>query len=95
MIDLEYIKENWDKVDVNNKTYYFHCEYSIPKKVPNETKPGLLLELNVFNLTDNVFLSINDFKSHSGKKICEYIKNTINGQRSICWDNNKPIKFTH
>lgn len=52
------------------------------------------LVFNIFNDTDKEWIKWNDFKdSYLTEKLTDYVKNTLNGQRTAYWDNKKERKF--
>ena len=89
----EWIYE-YDSLTINSKKYFFRAVWSFDKKAPNDDKPAIQLVFNIFNDTDKIWLDWNEFKgSYLSEKFTDYIKNTINGQRIVYWDNKKEREF--
>ena len=92
-MEAEWIKE-YDHLKINSKDYYFRCVWSSGKKAPNDDKPSLQLIFNIWNDTDKCWIDWNEFKgSYLAEKFCDYVRNTLNGQRTCYWDSNKPRDF--
>lgn len=91
--EYEWIYE-YDNLTINSKKYYFRCTFCFDKKAPNDNKPSMQLVFNIWNDTDKIWLDWNKFRdSYLAEKLTDYIKNTINGQRLVYWDNNIPKNF--
>lgn len=72
------------EVTINDQVFKFRCDYSFPEKVVNEDCPGIKLSLMIFK--DGEQIKWEDFKnSYPAEKISQFIKNTINGQRTFHW----------
>lgn len=83
----------YDYISVNKKRYYFKAEYVIQRKAINYDGFGLELAIKVYTKEDG-FRKWQDFKgTYVAEKICDYIENTINGQRAIYWNNNVEPRF--
>lgn len=75
-----------DTVKINEIEYRFRCVFATSSKYPNSSKPAIHCELEIQRKIDNNWelLQWNDFKnSYLSEKISDYIKNTINGQRTF------------
>ena len=84
----EWIYE-YDNLTINSNHYYFRCVWCFDKKCPNEDNPSMQLVFNIWNDTKKEWVDIKEFKgSYLAEKLTDYIKNTINGQRAVYWDNN-------
>ncbi len=91
--DYEWIYE-YDSLTINNKKYYFRCNFCFEKKCPQDNKPSMQLVFNIFNDTDKIWIDWNEFKgSYLAEKFTDYVKNTINGQRAVYWRNDKERNF--
>lgn len=91
--DYKWIYE-YDSLTINSKKYYFRCVWCFDKKCPQDNKPSMQLVFNIFNDTDKIWIDWNDFRnSYLAEKLTDYIKNTINGQRVVYWENNKKRDF--
>lgn len=100
IIDLEnnkWVNEQCDCLVINDTNYFIRCNYAFEAKVPNSDYAGIHLEILVLKQVSEdeaVVLEWKDFKgSYASEKIRDYIKNTINGQRAIYWDNAKERNF--
>jgi hypothetical protein len=83
-----------DSVTINSKKYYFRCVWSFDKKAQNDNNPSMQLIFNIWNDTDKVWIDWNTFKgSYLAEKLTDYIKNTINGQRTCYWDHKLERSF--
>lgn len=92
-MEHEWIYE-YDNLEINGNVYYFRCVWSFDKKAPNDSKPSMQLVFNIWNETKQEWIDWNEFKgSYLAEKLTDYIKNTLNGQRSLYWDNNFDRKF--
>lgn len=91
--DYEWIYE-YDSLTINSNTYYFRCVWSFDKKASNDNKPSMQLVFNIFNDTEKKWVEWENFKgSYVAEKMTDYIRNTINGQRTAYWDNKKEREF--
>ena len=91
--DYKWIYEH-DSLTINSKKYYFRCVWCFHKKCPQDNKPSMQLVFNIFNDTDKIWIDWNDFRSsYLAEKLTDYIKNTINGQRLVYWENDKERDF--
>jgi len=71
---------NMEKVKINDKEFTFSCISSFDEKVRGGKLPGIKLELNIID-ENGVRLIHDTFKnSYVAEKICDFIKNTINGR---------------
>lgn len=53
------------------------------------------LVFNIFNDTDKVWLDWDEFKgSYLAEKLTDYVKNTMNGQSRIYWENKYERDFS-
>ena len=88
----EWIKE-YDCLEISGTKVWFRCVWSFNKKTPNESKPSMQLVFNIYK--DGVgWLNWDDFKdSYLAEKLTDYIKNSINGQRAVYWNNDKKRSF--
>lgn len=78
----------YDSLAINSKKYYFRCVWCFDKKAQNDNKPSMQLVFNIWNDTDKVWIDWNEFKgSYLAEKLTDYVKNTLNGQRTAYWDN--------
>lgn len=94
MVAKDYEWVGYDSLEINGNKYYFRCVWSFDKKAPNENKPSMQLIFNVFNDTKKEWVLWEDFKgSYLAEKLTDYVKNTLNGQRTCYWDNKKNRKF--
>lgn len=85
---------DFDNLAINSKKYYFRCVWSFDKKPQNDNKPSMQLVFNIWNDTDKEWIDWNNFKgSYLAEKFTDYVKNTLNGQRSCHWDNSKNRTF--
>lgn len=74
-----------EKVKINGIKYEFRCDFAFPEKRDNDNSPAIKIVLIV--LKNGELMEWKDFKdSYEGSKISEYIRNTINGQRSFYWN---------
>lgn len=89
----EWIYE-YDSLTINNKKYFFRCVWSFNEKAQNEDKPAMKLIFNVFNDTDKEWVNWKDFKgSYLAEKLTDYVKNSLNGQRTCYWRNDLQRNF--
>ena len=73
-----------ETVTINDQKFQFRCDYSFPEKVKNEDCAGIKLGLMIFKDGEQVKWS--DFKNtYPAEKIAQFIKNTINGQKTFYW----------
>lgn len=85
--DYEWIYE-YDSLTINRTKYYFRCVWSFDKKTVGDDRPSMQLVFNIFDDTAKEWINFSDFKgSYLAEKFIDYVKNTINGQRSVYWDN--------
>ena len=93
MEDYEWIKE-YDHLKINSKDYYFRCSWCWDKKAPNKTNPSMQLVFTIWNDTDKCFIDWDEFRcSYLAEKLTDYVKNTLNGQRRVYWDNDYARDF--
>lgn len=77
-----------DRLNINSKKYYFRCVWCFDKKAANDNEPSMQLVFNIWNDTDKVWIDWNEFKgSYLAEKLTNYVRNTLNGQRTPYWDN--------
>ena len=75
-----------DQVTINGNKYTIRCSFAIEEKVKGREFPGIKIEL-IIKDENEMKLTWKDFKNtYLAEKICDYIRNTINGQRSFYWD---------
>lgn len=85
---------DYDYLTVNNKKYYFRCDWCLSEKAKNSMFPSMKLSFAVWNDTDKCWLKWVDFKgTYLAEKMTDYVKNSINGQRVVYWDNSKERSF--
>ena len=73
-----------EKVKINNIKFEFRCNSCYEEKAKNQDCPALKIELMI--LKNGKQLTWEEFKgSYSAEKISNFIKNTINGQRTFYW----------
>lgn len=83
----------FDCITINKKKHWFRCVWSLDRKAPNEDKPSMQLISNIYK-EDYGWINWNDFKgSYLAEKFTDYIRNTLNGQRAIYWDNKTAKDF--
>ena len=91
--DYEWVYE-YDSLVINSNKYYFRCVWCFDKKCPQDNRPSMQLVFNIWNDTKKEWVDMQNFKgSYLAEKLTGYIKNTINGQRLVYWDNNIPRNF--
>lgn len=82
-----------DSIKVNETRYWFRCVWSFAKKAPNEDKPAMTLVFNIYKEGEG-WISWDDFRgSYFAEKFTAFVKNTMNGQRAICWNNEEGRHF--
>ena len=92
-MNADWIKE-CDHLKINGKDYYFRCTWSFDKKAPNNDNPSIQLIFHIWNETDKCWIDWNKFKgSYLAEKFTNYVKNTLNGQRTCYWDTSKAKDF--
>jgi hypothetical protein len=78
---------------INGKKYELGCNIAIDKKFVHSNNPAVHLELWLLR-EDGTYVSWEEFKgTYLAEKVADYIRNTINGQRTIYWDYNKESNF--
>ncbi len=83
----------FDHISINGKKHWFRCVWSFDKKSPNDDKPAIDLIFNIYK-EGHGWINWREFKgSYLAEKFTDYVKNTLNGQRSIYWDNKVERKF--
>ena len=76
-----------EKVTINGKKVQFQCKYAYAEKMINVDDPALKLSFRIW--IEGVEIKWKDFKgTYLAEKISNYIKNTINGQKTFYWKNN-------
>lgn len=81
----EWIK-SYDSLKIAGLMYYFRCTWCTPKKAVNSVSPAFELQLQVYKEGEG-WMVWNDFKkTYIAEKISDYVKNTINGQRTPYWE---------
>lgn len=92
-MEHEWIYE-YDSLTIDSQKLYFRCTWCWDKKAPNDNKPSMQLVFNIWNDTKKEWLDWNEFKgSYIAEKLTDYVKNTINGQRNVYWDNKHDRQF--
>jgi len=82
-----------DCIYINKIAYYFRCVWSYGRKSPNDDKPSIQLVFNIYK-EGHGWINWDDFKgSYFAEKFTDYIKNSINGQRTVYWGNEKEVSF--
>ena len=88
----EWIKE-YDHLIISGKKYWFRCVWCLNRKAPNSKKPSMQLEFNIYKDGEG-WLDWNEFNgSYLAEKLTDYIKNSINGQRTCYWNNKEGRNF--
>jgi len=88
----EWIKE-YDCLTINKKKHWFKCSWAFDRKAPNDTDPSLQLVFIIYKETVG-WIEWEDFKgSYMAEKFRDYVKNTLNGQRAVYWDNKNERSF--
>jgi len=93
---LELYQRTNDTIDSGEQTYSRAALYvsALAIQKENLAKSTIELEFNIFNDTDKEWIKWNDFKdSYLAEKLTDYVKNTLNGQRTAYWDNKKERNF--
>jgi hypothetical protein len=76
----------FDILTINGEKYELRCNYSFEEKINNENAPAIKLGLYILRLRDKHVISWQEFReSYLSEKIADFIKNTINGQRTFYW----------
>lgn len=89
----EWILEN-DCLTINGSKHWFSCMWSMSKKAPNEKRPSMQLVFNVYK-ENHGWISWDDFKgTYLAEKLTDYVKNSINGQRTPYYDHTKDRDFS-
>lgn len=80
----------FDILTVNGVEYELICNYSFDEKMQNNNDPAIKLSLHIKRLSDNYIIPWGEFKgSYLSEKVAQYIKNTVNGQRTFYWKSEK------
>lgn len=83
-----------DHLCINRVDYYFRCQFAFDKKEANCKKPSVQLRLYIWDDTNKKEILWEDYKgSYLAEKLNDYIRNSLNGQRSIYYDNKVPKNF--
>ena len=98
---MDYVKmkkqDRWilksDCIKMNGISYWFKCVFAQDRKFPNDTSPSIQLSFLIYK--EGVgWIDWEEFKgSYLAEKLTDYVKNSINGQRSIYWDHNRKRNF--
>ena len=88
----EWIKKH-DHIRINKKMYWFRCVWCFDKKAPYDNKPSMQLVFNIYKEGEG-WIDWENFKgSYLAEKLTDYVKNSLNGQRAVYWDNDTEPNF--
>jgi hypothetical protein len=89
------VENQYDSVTINSNKFWFKCEYTSSQKARLRYRPSFLMTLIVFSEKHDKFLTHKEMveEGYAYEKIQEYIKNTVNGQRTLSFNPSNPRKF--
>jgi len=78
-------------IKINGVEYKIRVGYSFEEKVSRRNEfLGIKLGITVLDVKQNKVLMWEEIKkTYLSEKICDYVQNTINGQKTFYWDWNK------
>ena len=91
----KWIEEQCDRITVNGKRYYFRCNFCyVGRRSSNSDYPSLQLDIVIYDEENDVWLTHKEYKgTYLAEKLNDYIRNTLNGQRTMYWNNDKERNF--
>ncbi len=90
----DWIDQQCDSITINDDQIQFRCNYATITKSRDNDMPSIQLDLFVYSNNNQAWLHHKDFKgSYLAEKVASYIKNTVNGQRAVYWENRNPVCF--
>ena len=78
-------------IKINGVEYKIRVDHSFEEKVSRRNEfLGIKLGITVLDVKRNKVLTWEEIKkTYLSEKICDYVQNTINGQKAFYWDWNK------
>ena len=94
----KWIEEQYDCIKVNGKRYYFRCNFCyVGRRSFNSVYsvyPSLQLDIIIYDEENDKWLTHKEYKgTYLAEKLNDYIRNTLNGQRTMYWNNDKERNF--
>jgi len=85
-VNLEW-KDSMEILTINNIDYDIRVDYAYPEKVATmDYYLGLKIAVKVMRVSDKRVFTWKEIKgTYIAEKISDYVKNTINGQRTFYW----------